>query len=756
MTRDSESSSTRSASSDLVPRIFWDARARVAVAAPETPPLYPQAAQQLAQALQSSGPGDSNAVGIAIHGPPGVGKSSLAAWAVAESGLKAAVLAGPFSFRGLVRVLLDALDQPAADDRWRLFDDSPVPGDEQEDFLVELLRSHVEAPGLAVVLDDFERLLRPTDAEPRHLIADGERLVLDLARAVRRSGAPVRLLPITRTRFRLTDRGRDDLFSVVELDLPQANEANGAVGIDLGHPALQDRLRRTKDVMPASHEAASRPMQTYLDGRQQAGDGSASLDVHEVAAFFHSLLFERLLQDMSPNRRDLLRVSTIFETPIPWPVVEELARRFDLLDGLWQEGRPGRPTDAPLVRLGFWTLLYPSEDGPPSVAIDPAAAPYAGHLDDEERPAVAMHLLQLFGDLGPAADPDGALQRCRLAVAAMDPAILGEVLPGALDSMLMDLRYEHALELARQALYLMDTSRFIPPAEILRRAGDLLLTSEDAAKGAALLRRAEATATDDDRVRAAVLRSVARASVLDSDFADALPRLLDAAERFEALGRPWDAAMTLDEAAGAHSAVDDLAAAAEIRRRELSLLGGLDVPRRKITVLGHLGSLTAALGELDAAMQYHQDALELADALPGADDLSQAVRGEIAATLAELGRFDEAMDLHRERLDFFAPRDDARARADALWSAARVELRRSRIDAATALLVDAYHLCLEDDYVEGIGRVGMDYGQVLWAAGMMGEARLILEKAVDSFRRRGATRHLAEARSILEELTTAS
>lgn len=715
-------------------------------------------------------------LGRLIHGPEGSGKSSFAADLAARLWSRPpVVLSGPFSFEALTAAWVDGLGEHGGSARRRLESVrlSPVPLDEQEDFLVRLLAEAGEQQALPpLVIDGLESMLRGNDPEPQRPKAESQPILVHLLRAFRRLTPSPGLLVTSRQRFTLLDRGQDlaDWLVPTLLHLPapgrlaalQADADSEArpAGVDrelldranLGHLDLWQLLNRLALHLPKAAQAVLPRLTGYLDARGNVPEDQ----IPELASFFRSLTVESIQQHLTIQERELLRLSSIFEVPVPLTVAEELARRYDLLPTDDPEGLQG----SRLVSLGWWQLIRHGDRD--WLWLNPRVRETAGLLDDEERPAAAMHLLQLLAaepafQADPIPDPRAALQISRLAVAALDPEPLPTFLPAAFDGLSRRLRRDAALELGRQALYLMDTSRFTPNAPALHRMGDLLLDTEDTSRALELLRRAHHLAEDGDPLgQAAIARSRGRAAAIEGEPDEAL-RMLDlAAELFHAEGRRWDEVMTLGEMAVVLSSLDRLDDARKARERQLLGLQELGVSRHQITVLGHLGALAGSLEGPEASLPYHRQALDLARARGTDPHLEAGILGEIADAEAGGGRFEAALKLQDERLALFDSLGDLAGRADTLWARARVELQRGKINEATGLLLESYHLNQELDRLEGLARVGLDYGQVLWAAGMMGEARMILEQAVESFRRLGNVDQLRNAETILEELTTAS
>ncbi len=785
-------------------RGFLDREARVPIAGEQEWIAFPgalkRALSRLSPPLSRPDPPENesqsrSSVGLLLHGPTRSGKTTLTAQILSRiPGARSVVFPGPFDAKALLEEVVLALDVLEVEQRLETYRLNPLSADEIEELLIELLDAHTsdERP-LILVADHFDAWLRANDSSPKRLRARCVESATLLFRALRRTSGYARLIVTCRSFFTLPDHGRDltDLLTLIEPGSPNPEVLTRLVATPfarsegpsteepnvnplqqkiqracLDHLGLADLLTRSAVAIPEALNSALRTIEAYLDSRGEVPRD----ELPEVIAFFESLVYERLFQGLDISERDLLRLSTSFEAPAPLYIVQEFARRFSLLD---EEDPTGdRLIHGRLAILGLWDFFesgapfqvgHQAPGGAPVpesyLVLNPVARPRAGSLDDEERPAVAMHLIQLYVDAwlpepSSVIDPLRCYQLCRLAVACGDPAILNRVLPAALEWLQRHLEDEAALHLGIKALQLLDNSRFEASLELLLALAQLCSKVGEHQQAARLLKRSEALEDLDAVQQAHLARCLGAAGGAAGDLEKAVELLQASIDGFEAARRPWDVAESLGALADL-SAQQNLEAALEFRRREIEILKELGEKRRAITALGHLANLQRLHDQAGPAIAAHESALAMARELRN-PELVTTIQGELARVFSDQGDLDRAAALQQERLDHFSNTGNAAGRAQALWGLARIELQRQRIDAAMSLLVEAYHINLELDRPEGIGLVGLDYGQVLWAAGMMGEARLILERAVQAFRRLGDAGLLAQAERILEELTTAS
>ena len=806
-------------------RAFLDRQARVPVAGEPEWTAFPVALQQTLNALGIASserlgdrPETESATGVLLHAPTRSGKTTLVGQVLRRiPGARCAIFSRPLAPMALFEQVVEALDLSEAEHRLQGYRQAPLATDELEEQLIQWLDEHTsEERPLVLVADGFNAWLRANDSSPKRLRTRCAEPATLLFRVTARTKGFVRLIVTSRDLFTLPDRGRDltDLLTLIELGPPDPEVLDRLVvsafselsssdtsAIDdagpdtpglskdaslqtrirrasLGHLGLVDLLTRSAIAVPEALESALGTIEAYLDSRGEVPKD----ELPEVTAFFESLTYERLLQGLHISERDLLRLSTSFEAPAPLSIVKEFARRFSLLES--EEHSETHLVHSRLATLGLWDFLEPeskdrardtdrakaggTEDDKASLlhlVLNPVARPRAGSLDDEERPAVAMHLIQLYVDTwlpepASVANPIRSLQLSRLAVACGDPEILNRVVPAALEVLQGNLEDEAALHLGTKALQLLDNSRFEAGSELLTALARLHLKVGETQQAAGLLARAEPLEDRDPLQQARFACSFAAAMGSTGNLAKAAELAQSAITWLDSADKAWELAAALALLSDIQTAREEPAAALSSRQAELEILVELGEHRRAVTALGHLAHLHVSGDQIEQAIEAHESALELARRLKN-DHLVASIQGELARTLAEqpgsgAPGLDRAGALHQERLEYFSSVGDGAGRAHALWSKARIELQHQRIDAAMALLVEAYHLNLELDRPDGIGLVGLDYGQVLWAAGMMGEARLILERAVQAFRRLGDARLLAQAEGILEELTSAS
>ena len=497
--------------------------------------------------------------------------------------------------------------------------------------LVKDERGRIVSQPVLLVLDDLERIL--CDPGPAGLHRVQPELVPVLRAVVEafaKADGDSRLLMTSRFQFTLPQDDRDLADSLFALHLPpmetvesrqqaarkarptnqtkvKLDEARTQRCIELarGNPGLQDRLFSLSLEDPAACDQALTAMERYLAGQLP--------DQETVRTFLENLAIDHSLALLKPGERELLRVTTLFELPVPLTVLAALAEALAL--------DVGELCGVRLFGLGLWDV-YPDvvRYAEPAAAINSLVRPVAGTLADKEiQTLAAVALPDLFACWGGA---DGRrrptpadYELARLAVLA-DQALGLEVTAAPAIRWLGDqFRYRDAAQLARQVMACLDRHQVEIPLALLRVAGEACVQVGDtpAARGAYqralawledLLAQGQTPDTED---HAYLLAVHSRLLIKDGEpdraleFLEQAKQLLSTNPRFQ---------------------------------REHSI------------VLGDIARIKVDTGEVDEALKLHQEMLTVFQAL--GDQRSRAVTlGDIARIKVSKGEVDEALKIGR-------------------------------------------------------------------------------------------------------------
>jgi hypothetical protein len=145
-----------------------------------------------------------------------------------------------------------------------------------------------------------------------------------------------------------------------------------------GNPGLQDRLFRMAALDLAACDRCLSQMQKYLATGQHPNE-------HAIRAFLENLALGSLIALLSETQRDLLRASTLFELPVPEPVLARFAREARISSEAADLAR--------LTALGLWDA-YEDEfhPGQRALAVNPLVRPLAGKLAEPEKKTL-LHII---------------------------------------------------------------------------------------------------------------------------------------------------------------------------------------------------------------------------------------------------------------------------------------------------------------------------------------------------------------------------
>ena len=545
--------------------------------------------------------------GVFIHGVGRQGKSSLAARiALRMPDYRLIVLYGKYDELSILSAFADA----GTDDKLRdFFEASRVEvKDEPSRFpriLQELLEKHfgdlkqddsggtIQRPAL-LVIDDFEQVLEERTGQPHRIKPSLLPAIRSVLLAFRNAETKSRLLFTSRYTFSLQHDGKDLAADLMDLSLPpmaeyearkQASAKRRAeqdvegegdsitfermtriINAGLGNPGLQDMLFRLALENPTACDAAVEELQAFIDSGAQPNQ-------EELLAFLENLAIERILSLLTPGESELLRLSSVFELPIPLAIFESFCQTAGL----------GEPKAAilHLLGLGLWDLhedLLGTQGA--AAALNPMVRPLAGKLEDAERETVVASLLpQLYTAWGGA---DGTKrpypadhELARLAIIVGNGKIIRTTAAGGVHW--LDTRNEHrrGAELGKEAIAILDAQGETAPVDLLRLSGEQAEFVGNVGFARHCFQRAVEALEGADEVAPEDLGAV----------------LLAQGRRFVREGRP-------DEALAAFRKIQDLLSDDRYRRS------------RAVT-LGDIARILVSKGQVNEAMGLHQEELKI-------------------------------------------------------------------------------------------------------------------------------------------------
>ncbi|MEV6801552.1 tetratricopeptide repeat protein [Micromonospora rifamycinica] len=662
---------------------------------------------ELQQSLRALRSGDR--AGVLLHGQGRLGKSSLAARIVDRFPDRAVgVVFGDYGALAVLDAVADAVraNPQARDLIARRLPEVRARPEALEAVLIDLLTGPCAQAGegqspLLLIIDDLEQILRPDPAGPHRVAAESAPVLAAVLRAFDPAETDSRL--VLTSRFLFTLGGLESRLAPVQLrplsevaqgklhwrqqalvppdrQAERAALARRALRVSRGNPGLQDlvvlRLVYSGQVPPERSEAAVAAMEAYL----RQGDLPSDADVR---AFLENLALDELLAQAGPPHVALLRAVTLFDLPVPVPVVDTLA------------GEIGGSTDR-LRGLGLLDT-FPDRHDPQrqAVAVNALAAGRLTPLTDEERTELAALAVEpLFTTWGGAAssrrDTALDLQLTRLALTA-DTAATVVTVCGA--GAVAELRHGHAGDAFRfgeEAVALLDRHHAAVPLLLLRMVADAAVTSGDGDMAEELFDRAAHQVQDGGQPEVDPLE---QARVMAEQAAFLINRgQLDRAEELL-----WHAqqlfieANSEREATVCHGRVADILyrrsnydEALRIRREvQLPVYQRLGDNRAIAITHGQIADIHYQRGNYDEALRIRND-IELPAYQRLGDTRAIAItHGQIADIHYQRGNYDEALRIRNDiELPAYQRLGDTRATATTHGKIADILFQRGDYDEA--------------------------------------------------------------------------
>ncbi|WFE96819.1 tetratricopeptide repeat protein [Micromonospora sp. WMMD987] len=658
---------------------------------------------ELQQSLRALRSGDR--AGVLLHGQGRLGKSSLAARIVDRFPDRAVgVVFGDYGALAVLDAVADAVraNPQARDLIARRLPEVRARPEALETVLIDLLTGPCAQTGegqspLLLIIDDLEQILHPDPAGPHRVVAESAPVLAAVLRAFDPAETDSRL--VLTSRFLFTLGGLESRLAPVQLrplsevaqgklhwrqqalvppdrQAERATLARRAIRVSRGNPGLQDlvvlRLVYSGQVPPERSEAAVAGMEEYL----RQGDLPPDADVRP---FLENLALDELLAQAGPSHVALLRAVTLFDLPVPVPVVDALA------------GEVGGSTDR-LRGLGLLDT-FPDRYDPQrqAVAVNALAAGRVAPLTDEERAELAAltvePLFTAWGGRVSGRRVDSALdlQLTRLALTADTSAAVVEAC-GA--GAVRELRAGHAgdaFRLGDEAVALLDRHRAAVPTHLLLDVADAAVTSGDGDTAEELFGRAARQAQDGKPLEQGRVIAEQAAFLTKRGQPDRAEHLLWHAQRlFTKAGSEREATICHGRIADIFQQRGDYNEALRIRNDiELPVYQRLGDTREIAITQGKIAEILRQRGDYDGALHIRRN-IELPVYERLGDTREAAIcHGEIAEILYLRGEFDEALRIRNDiELPVYQRLGDTRATAICQGNIADILQQRGDYDGA--------------------------------------------------------------------------
>jgi len=130
--------------------------------------------------------------------------------------------------------------------------------------------------------------------------------------------------------------------------------------------------------------------------------------------------------------------------------------------------------------------------------------------------------------------------------------------------------------------------------------------------------------------------------------------------------------------------------------------------------------------------------------------------GDIARIRADKGEVDAALQLHQERLGIFEALGDLDGKANTLWAMAEIEMQQENWQAAFDHLSESYAINLKLGRLDGICMVGLSLGQLLCMAGQKEEGLKLLRRSASGFRQLGWPNYPEQVEALIRRIESGS
>ena len=789
--------------------VFFDQRRKqIPVAGPKE---FVGRRRPLQQILRAFREGRS---GVLIHGIGRQGKSSLAyrVWQRMSQYKEVIFDCTAFNFSGpsILDEIADSVADPKVYDWVNRHRDNVQDSRRLSFVLVEFLENFCDqAPDggspLLFVLDDFERLLESSDSAPKRVRASAVEPLQALLWAVGRAASQSKIIITSRFTFTLGRRDHDlakDLVWVA-LEAMTASDSRKQVQTKLrllgpqnqdvldenqhlkrlvevgrGNPGLQDLLTRLIVSAPGDADQILAEAERHVQGK-----GAATR--HEILSFFENLDIGSMVGLLSELELELLRLSTLFEVPIPRIVMDQLAYTLKLVSA-------ESPPSQRLIGLGLWELHDPERQ--PSVLLNRLARPQAGELDVEEAESIARtsldHLSKFWIERrGQDLVLEQDLQLTRLALLAHSSGVLASTAEGAVRALEAQQKYREAAVLGEVAVSALDEAGCEAPYGLLTKAGQLCHQVGRGASARRLLDRAyqrlrgaiDRGDTVEMKDLGTVLGLRSQLLIQDGLVEGALESLGQAREIYETLNLKRERAVILGYIARIYASRGDVEDALALHKEQLRdfevendasglawALGDVATirfdrgqveealllheqrlrilepsnEREWALALGDVARIKASGGEIETALLLHNQRLQIFEALTAPRERAVTL-GDIARIKALRGEFEAALSLHLEALQVFEESPDIRSRAVTLRDMAKIRTDLGELDAALSLLEDARGAFESLGDVLSKVETECDIARIKQLEGLTEEALALLKEALPRFKSAGYSRQWA-------------
>ena len=624
--------------------------------------------------------------GVLIHGFGRQGKSSLAARIASRLDRHIpVVIFGNYDAKYILDAIVDSLRTKSVKDIADKYKDdiNTTPAD-LEYALMEILEGpcsqlppefknseqRLNQP-IFLIIDDFEQALNPLEDSLNIIKPEYVESIRAVISAFSSASTASRLLFTSRFQFTLPHarRNRDLKDEFLSIHLPAMEYYEGrkqafakasvsknakyvpelwrtrrCVEIARGNPGLQDLLFSMSQENPESCDKALESMENYIKSRKEP-------DQEELLSFIENLAIKEFFKILSKNEKELLRISTLFQTPIPLEILKIIANELSLNNS--------ESTGYRLFALGLLEKLEdPVQTNTDAFCLNAIFRSHAGHLSKDETiffsKMILKDLFEKWGGANTYKPMHANYELARLACHAKNTDILTSTGDLAIEWLEEQNRAKEATQLAIDSVNIFDESKVEVPPVMLLNAARPIVNSGNIEKAVHLLERAQKgfEKLGDQRSRAVTLGDIARIKVDRGDVDEALRLHEEMLRVFEELGDQRERAVTLGYIARIKVSRGDVDEALRLHEERFRVFEELGDQRERAVTLGDVAQIKLQQGKVQEGFEHLKESYDICIHLGAVDGIS-FVGTSYGQLLCQAGYKDEGLKILQRSKDGF-------------------------------------------------------------------------------------------------------
>ncbi|MEH2140171.1 tetratricopeptide repeat protein [Nostoc sp.] len=703
--------------------------------------------------------GDTEGVGVLIHGMGGLGKSSLAARLCDRlPNFERVVWVGHIDEASLVSRLAEKLDDN--EQRKSLQND-----DEELRFRLRRVfcQLHEEAKPFLLVLDDFEGNLEPRN-ESYVLQPEAAEVMKALVWAIRENSTSHRIIITCRYDFEFTQLQyfhKQPLDALQGTDLQKKCDRLTAFSAKSQvNEALKSQAQKLADGNPRLLE--------WLDKILQNTTVDVAAILNRLAAdqveLREQVLAEALLQQMDSTMREMLSRGLVFELPVPRAALAAVCDTIAKLEDYISRA----------VALG---LLEVSHDEALRV---PRILPVQLENGEALYKQAAEVLYRLWWETNIATE-EQCLEIHRLALQGKVDKIAVEVVIALtarwhnvsrfreaveiccvtlkicenyhiLHNLAMSERelglIKQALKHSQKVLAVCPSEDKIQKAATLHQLGTLKVSSGEIEQAIILYEQSLAIKEEIGDVygKAATLNNLGILKVSSGEIEQAIALFEQSLAIKEEIGDVYGKGTTLNNLGHIKASSGEIEQAIALFEQSLALTEKVGNVQGKATTLNNLGHLKAIRGQIEQAIAFFEQSFTLSEQIGDIQGMAGALHN-LGHIKANKGEMDEAIALFEQSLAIKEEISDLQATAMTLQSLGQIKANRGEIEEAIALYQQSLAIDEQIGDVQGqaamlheIGRLKANSGEIEEAIALYQQSLAITEQ-IGNVQGKAATLH---------------